>query len=139
MKKILLTLFLLCGLTYSNTSKQAEVVINAKLVEITSKLPGNDLYNYVYIFKFKVIKVLSGTLAEKEVFVGVYNPLIPRSQVKDKMDKWVDGDVQSFKAGATYQLTLVKPLDKYWNEAVEDEYFDIETERWYAKAANIVK
>ncbi len=111
---------------------QPQVEVVARLMEIPGKMPANDLYNYVYIFKYKVVKVVSGALESKEILVGEYNPKIPRSQVKDKMDAFVDGNVQSFKAGDVHRLRLVQPLDKIWKDAVEDEYFDDTSDRWFA-------
>ena len=60
------------------------VTIEGRLTEIPGKMPSNDLYSYVYVFKYKVLKVVSGKLDAKEVLVGVYNPLIARGKVKDK-------------------------------------------------------
>jgi hypothetical protein len=109
---------------------QAEVV--ARLVEIPGKLPANDLYNYVYIFKYKVLQVVSGQVAEKEILVGQYNPRSAREQVKDKMDPFVGGTLQAFKAGEVHRLKLVKPLELVWKDAIEDEYFDDTSARYFA-------
>ena len=59
------------------------VTVEARLTEIPGKMPSNDLYSYVYVFKYKVQKVVSGKLDAKEILVGVYNPLIARGKVKD--------------------------------------------------------
>lgn len=107
----------------------AEVV--ARLVEIPGKLPVNELYNYVYIFKYKIIKVVSGKVDAKEILVGVYNPREPRDQVKDRMDPMVEGSLKAFEAGAIHRIKLIQPLDKIWKDAIEDEYFDMEDPRWY--------
>jgi len=116
---------------------QAEVL--ARLVEIPGKMPANDLYNYVYIFKFKVLQVVSGEVKEKEILVGEYNPRMAREQVKDKMDPLVNGNVQAFKAGEVYRLKLVHPLATVWKDAVEDEYFDDSSERWFALQTDLDK
>lgn len=115
----------------------AEVV--ARLVEIPGKMPANDLYNYVYILKYKVVQVISGKVEEKEVLVGQYNPRVPRNQVKDKMDALVDGTVQAFKAGELHRLKLIKPMEKVWKDAVEDEYFDDTSERYFAVQTDLEK
>ena len=65
--------------------------ITARLIEIPGKFPPNDLYNYVYIMKYRVIKVIKGKYSESEILVGHYNPRIPRKQINDKMDNLVDG------------------------------------------------
>ena len=85
-------------------------MVDARLTEIPGKIPGNDLYNYVYVFKYKVLNVVKGSLKGKKVLVGVYNPKIPRGQVKDKMAANSKGNVREFKAGAKHRLVLV-PLE----------------------------
>lgn len=134
MKKLTLLLSLLVALTAGlafAAEEEEEVVVTARLVEIPGTMPPNDLYNYVYILKYKVIKVEKGELKEKEILVGHYNPLKSRSSINDKMKDKVDGNLEKFVAGEKHTLTLKKPLEKYWAEAVEDEYFDDEAERWY--------
>jgi hypothetical protein len=98
-------------------------------------MPSNDLYSYVYVFKYKVQKVVSGKLDAKEVLVGVYNPLIARGKVKDKMADKSKGNVGEFKAKSKYTLKLI-PLEGNWDGAVEDEYFDDESPRYLAIEVN---
>lgn len=131
---VLFAVFLLVALEVSAADKApaADVEVVARLVEIPGKMPGNDLYNYVYIFKYKVIQVVAGDLKEKEILVGEYNPKIPRDQIKDKMAPLVKGNLQAFKAGEVHHLKLVKPVAKVWKDALEDNYFDDNSERWYA-------
>ena len=71
----------------------------------------------------------------KEVLVGVYNPLIARGKVKDKMADKSKGNVGEFKAKAKHKLKLV-PLEGNWDGAVEDEYFDDESPRYLAVEVN---
>ena len=107
------------------------ITIEARLTEIPGKMPSNDLYSYVYVFKYKVLKVVSGSLDAKEILVGVYNPLIARGKVKDKMADKSKGNVGEFKAKAKHTLKIV-PLEGNWDGAVEDEYFDDESARYLA-------
>ena len=111
------------------------VTVEARLTEIPGKMPSNDLYSYVYVFKYKVQKVVSGTLDAKEILVGVYNPLIARGKVKDKMADKSKGNVGEFKAKAKHTLKIV-PLEGNWDGAVEDEYFDDEAPRYLAIEVN---
>jgi hypothetical protein len=114
--------------------------IIGRVIEIPGTFPPNDLYNYVYVMKYRVMKVLNGSYDEKEILVGHYNPLIPRRKIKDKMDKYVEGDVEKFEEGNKHELVLVNPIDKVWKEALEDEYFDIDmSEKHYAVRADVVK
>ena len=111
------------------------VTVEARLTEIPGKMPSNDLYSYVYVFKYKVQKVISGKLDAKEILVGVYNPLIARGKVKDKMADKSKGNVSEFKAKAKHTLKIV-PLEGNWDGAVEDEYFDDEAPRYLAIEVN---
>ncbi len=126
MKKILLLLLLALSVSFAEN-----LTIQGKLTEIPGKMPPNDLYNYVYILKYKVTKVLEGKFAGKEILVGVYNPLTPRGASADKMAKLFQGDVRAFKAGDSHVLKLL-PLEGNYSGAVEDEYFDDESERYLA-------
>lgn len=129
MKKCLFLMFLLLSVAFAYSAEP--LVVDAKLTEIPGTIPNNDLYNYVYIFKYKVLKVEQGSLKDKEILVGVYNPKIPRGQVKDKMGSFSKGNVREFKANAKHRLVLV-PLESVWQGALEDEYFDNESARYFA-------
>ena len=111
------------------------ITVEARLTEIPGKMPSNDLYSYVYVFKYKVLKVVSGSLDAKEILVGVYNPLIARGKVKDKMADKSKGNVGEFKAKAKHSLKIV-PLEGNWDGALEDEYFDNESPRYLAVEVN---
>ncbi len=126
MKKILLIL-----LSVFAFSMAEGLSVEGKLVEIPGKMPPNDLYNYVYVLKYKVTKVIEGNFSGKEILVGVYNPLTARGQVTDKMASKSKGDVRAFKAGDKHVLKLL-PLDGNYDGAVEDEYFDDESPRYLA-------
>ena len=94
-----------------DVKKGDTLIIKARLVEIPGKFAPNDLYNYVYVMKYRVLSVEKGVFKGKEILVGHYNPLIPRSMVKDKMDPFVNGDVEKFEEGSTHLLKLVKPIE----------------------------
>jgi len=103
----------------------------ARIIEIPGKFPPNDLYNYVYIIKYKVIKVIKGQYTKKEILVGHYNPLIPRNQIKDQMAETVRGNAKHFVVNDKQALTLF-PLEKVWKDAVEDDYTDLDLESYFA-------
>lgn len=123
--------FALVLLAFITFSFADPIAIEGRLTEIPGKMPSNDLYSYVYIFKYKVLSVTSGKLDAKDVLVGVYNPLIARGKVSDKMADKSKGNVGEFKAKAKHKLKLV-PLEGNWDGAVEDEYFDDESPRYLA-------
>ena len=76
------------------------LVVVARITEIAGKFAPNDLYNYVYIMKYRVLSIVKGTYKGQEILVGQYNPLIPRAQIKDAMKKYVSGNVEKFEVGA---------------------------------------
>jgi|WetSurMetagenome_2_1015567.scaffolds.fasta_scaffold244761_1 hypothetical protein len=119
-------------------SKQANdtLKIEARLIEIPGKFAPNDLYNYVYIMKYRVVRVLKGSYAKKEILVGHYNPLIPRDRIKDKMAEIVHGTVKRFAVQDKQVLTLIRPIDRVWKDAVEDEYTDSDIESYFALEAD---
>ena len=130
------TAMLLSAVAFSLFSQTKEdnkvsdtLIVRARLVQIPGTFAPNDLYDYVYVMKYRILKVLKGTFKDKEIHVGHYNPLIPRQKIKDKMDVLVDGDVEKFEKGDVHKLILLTPIEDYWNDAVEDEYFDVDMEK----------
>jgi hypothetical protein len=55
------------------------------------------------------------------------------------MDAFVDGDIEEFQEGDKHELVLVTPIAKVWNEALEDEYFDSQDDKYYALKATVSK
>ncbi len=115
------------------------LVIIARITEIPGKFASNDLYNYVYLMKYRVIKVVKGTYKGENILVGHYNPLIPRTMIKDAMKKNVAGNVQKFEVGAKQKLWLVTPIEKVWKDAVDDEYSDSDQPKYFAVKADVAK
>jgi hypothetical protein len=115
------------------------LVVVARITEIAGKFAPNDLYNYVYIMKYRVLNVVKGVYKGQDILVGHYNPLIPRAQIKDAMKKYVSGNVEKFEVGAKHRLTLIAPIDRVWKDAVDDEYPDSDQEKYYALKAEIVQ
>jgi hypothetical protein len=110
---------------------EGKLVIVAELTDIAGQFPANELYNYAYIMKYKVLQVVQGSYADPEILVGHYNPRIARDEIKDEQDAKVGGDVSSFQKGDVHYLVL-NPLDGEWTGAVEDEYFKDKRPRWWA-------
>lgn len=119
--------------------KQDTLVLTARLIEIPGKFAANDLYNYVYIMKYRVMKVEQGAYAGQEILVGHYNPLIPRKQITDKMARFAAGSLVKFNTGDIHRLVLITPVERVWKDAVEDEYFDSDLEKYYALKVDLVK
>jgi hypothetical protein len=119
--------------------KTDTIVVTAQLSEIPGKFAPNDLYDYVYVMKYRVIKVEKGRYAEKEILVGHYNPLIPRARIKDKMDALVNGNADKFQVGVKHRMKLITPISAVWNDAVEDDYIDSELDKYFALQTDIIK
>ena len=97
----------------------AVITVTAKLVEIPSKLPPDDLYDYAYVMKYEVV---GGPLDKQSILVAHYKPLQPRSKIKDKMKEHVGGKLRSFSQGDTHKLKLTSDLKKVWKGPLVDEY-----------------
>lgn len=110
---------------------EGELVITAKLADIPGSFPANDLYNYAYVMKYQVLKVVQGSYPDTEILVGHYNPRMARDEVKDEQDPKVGGNVKSFQVGDVHYLVL-SPLDGVWTGAAEDDYFKEKRPRYWA-------
>ena len=96
-----------------------ELTVTAKLVEIPSKFPPDDLYDYAYVMRYEVI---GGALDKSTILVAHYKPAQPRSKIKDKMKAHVGGKLRSFVQGDVHKLKLTPDLKKLWKGALIDEY-----------------
>jgi hypothetical protein len=124
---------------YAQEENVDTLVVTALLAEIPGKFAPNDLYNYVYIMKYRVLKVEKGAYTEKEILVGHYNPLIPRVKIKDEMDSLVNGNADKFKVGVKHRLKLITPISAVWNDAIEDDYIDSELDKYFALRTDVIK
>ena len=130
MKRIVCTLALMaavsCGKADAGPSKEMSTLgafeVTAKLTEIRSAFPPNKLYDYVYVFKYKVLQVYRGAVAGDEIFVGHYNPLKPRSGVQDKLSGKIGGSLREFRAGDVHRMALDAPLDEHYMGGIIDKY-----------------
>jgi len=95
------------------------IVVTAKLVEIPSKPPPDDLYDYAYVMRYEVI---GGPLDKQSIFVAHYKPLQPRAKIKDKMKEYVGGKLRVFSQGDVHRLKLSSDLKAIWKGALIDEF-----------------
>ena len=113
---------LLVGFALATSRAQAEaapIEVTAKLVEIPSKMPPDDLYDYAYVMRYHV---QGGPLDGQFLLVAHYKPLVPRSKIKDKMKARVSGKLRSFNQGDVHKLKLASDLKSIWKGALVDEY-----------------
>ena len=110
---------------------EGALVLTAEVAEIPGTFPANDLYNYAYIMKYKVVEVHKGEYADPDILVGHYNPRMTRMEVKDDQDAKVGGNAKSFQVGDRHYLVLDN-LDGIWSGAIEDEYYKDRRKRYWA-------
>jgi len=110
--------------------------ITGQIVEIPGEFPANDLYNYAYVFKYRVLKVHRGQVNGSEIFVAHYNPLKPRATVADEFSGKIGGKVERFRAGEIHRMAIEEPLDKHWMGGIIDKYFENKGTRYWAVWTN---
>jgi hypothetical protein len=113
----------------------APLAVTAKLVEIPSKFPPDDLYDYAYVMRYEVI---GGSMGGKSIYVAHYKPRLARNGIKDQMKKVVSGKVRSFHVGDVHKLQLNPDLKSVWKGALVDEFAatDRKTVRYFALVAD---
>jgi hypothetical protein len=113
----------------------APITVTAKLVEIPSKFPSDDLYDYAYVMRYEVI---GGPMDKQSIFVAHYKPRLPRNKIKDQMKDKVAGKVRSFKQGDVHKLELSPELKKIWQGALVDDFAatDRKSIRYWALVAD---
>ena len=113
----------------------ASLTVTAKLVEIPSKFPSDDLYDYAYVMRYEVI---GGDMDKKSILVAHYKPRQPRAAIKDQMKKYVSGKVRSFHVGDVQKLQLTPDLKSVWKGALVDEFAstDHKSVRYFALVAD---
>jgi hypothetical protein len=115
-----------------NVQKLGTTEVTAQLTEIPGPFPSNDLYNYAYVFKYKVIQVHRGKIEGDTIFVGQYDPLKARAKGEDQDSGKVGGDVDQFRAGDIHRMALEAPLDQQWMGGIADKYFNHKGTRYWA-------
>jgi hypothetical protein len=95
------------------------VVVTAKLVEIPSTPPPDDLYDYAYVMRYEVI---GGPMDKQQIYVAHYKPRVPRSKITGPMKGRVGGKLRSFTQGDVHKLKLTADLKSIWKGALVDEF-----------------
>jgi hypothetical protein len=113
----------------------AELTLTARLAEIPSKLPPDDLYDYAYVMRYEVI---GGALDKTSILVAHYKPLLPRSKITGKMKAHVTGKLRSFVQGDVHKLKLTADLKAIWKGPLIDEFAatDHKSVRYFCLAAD---
>jgi hypothetical protein len=138
-----LSLALLCTLIVVSCGKSkvvpspelaanGNVEVTAKLISIGGEFPPNKLYDYVYVMKYRVLKVHRGTVEGEDIFVGHYNPLKPRAAAQDKFSGKVGGSVERFQVGDVHHMALEAPLDQAYMGGIIDKHIQEKGTRYWA-------
>jgi hypothetical protein len=113
----------------------ATLTVTARLADIPSKLPPDDLYDYAYVMRYVVI---GGPLDKSSILVAHYKPLLPRSKITGKMKAHVAGKLRSFVQGDVHTLKLTADLKAIWKGPLIDEFAatDHKSVRYFCLAAD---
>ncbi len=107
---------------------RGSVEVTAQLVEVPAgAIFKRDLYNYATILKYQVLQVHRGSVTDKFIFVGHYNPWKPRADAADDRVKELGGTLRNFRDGQTHRMALEVPIDDYFMGGIVNKYFGQET------------
>jgi hypothetical protein len=109
--------------------------VTAKLVEIPSPFPPDELYDYAYVMRYEVI---GGPMDKQTILVAHYKPRLPRAKIKDQMKAQVAGKLRSFKVGDVHKLQIAPDLKRIWRGALVDDFAatDRKSIRYWALVAD---
>jgi hypothetical protein len=98
------------------------VEVTAQLVEIRGTFPPNNLYDYVYVLKYRVLETHRGKVDGETILVGQYNPLKPRAEAADARSGAIGGNVKKFAPGDVQRMALEVPLDDSYMGPIINKY-----------------
>lgn len=98
------------------------IEVTAQLVEVLGTFPPNDLYDYVYVLKYRILATHRGAVAGDTILVGQYNPLKPRARAADVRAEGIGGTLKAFKAGDLHRMALEVPLDEHYMGPIINKY-----------------
>lgn len=110
---------------------KGSLVVAATLAKVPGQFPANDLYKYAYVMRYTVDSVVEGSLASREILVAHYDPRTARASIQDDQKGKVGGDLSVFHEGDRHYLVL-QPLDSAWTGALEDNFPQDKSPRWFA-------
>lgn len=105
-------------------TKLGSVEVTAQLVDIPGTFPPNDLYDYGYVLKYKVLEVHRGSVEGDTLLIAQYNPLKPRSEAADKRSGEIGGNVKQFAVGDIHRMALELPIDDYYMGPMINKYHE---------------
>jgi hypothetical protein len=98
------------------------VEVTAKLEEVRGAFPPNNLYDYVYVLKYRILETHRGKIDGETILVGQYNPLKPRAEAADARSGAIGGTARKFSPGDIHRLALETPLDDFYMGPIINKY-----------------
>ena len=96
--------------------------VTARLEEIRETFPPNNLYDYVYVLKYRVLETHRGKVDGDTILVGHYNPLKPRAQAADARSGEIGGNLKKFNVGDVHRMALEAPIDDFYMGPIINKY-----------------
>lgn len=96
--------------------------VTAELTEIPGEFPPNNLYDYAYVLKYKVLKTHRGTVDGDTILVAQYNPLKARAEAADAKAEGIGGNLRGFRASDVHRMALAAPLDDNYMGPLINKY-----------------
>ncbi len=111
-----------------HVTKLGSIEVTARLVEVPAEaIAKRDVYVYTGILKYEVLTIHRGQVPGKFIYVGHYNPPVPRYAAADQRVKEIGGDVASFQVGDAHRLALEVPLEEHYMGPIINPYFGQDT------------
>lgn len=106
-------------------STRGSIEVTAQLVEIPDgAIFQRDLYNYATVLKYQVVRVHRGNIiAGSTIYVGHYNPFLPRTDASDRRVTDIGGDLIKFQAGQYHRMALESSIDDHYMGGIVNKYF----------------
>ena len=120
------------GAPSAEVTSLGKTEVTARLLEILGTFPPNDLYDYAYVMKYRVIKSHRGQVEGQDIYVAHYNPLKPRAGAADKFSGKLGGNVARFQVGDVHRMALEYPLDEFYMGGIIDKHLKESGTRYWA-------
>lgn len=110
-----------------NLTTRGTAEVTAELTEIKGELIDRPMYDYAFVFKYRVLKVHRGDIKGDTLYVAHYNPLKSRTEVADARVTDVGGTLDAFRVGDVHRMALEVPVDDFYMGGLVNRYFGEET------------
>jgi hypothetical protein len=100
------------------------IEVTAQLEAIPGEFPPNDLYDYAYVLRYRVLETHRGQVDGDTILVAQYNPLKPRAEAADDRAKGIGGTLHRVQAGDVHRMALDVPFDDHYMGPSINKYED---------------